>query len=403
MVNTNNTLNDNFTVHATVNNSIAPPDQSVNGSFCIPSQNPSSRFAGLLIEYRHLDGADTDMQARFCRCCEEQLTIYHIGYCYVVCDSCICFYLCFDNYGISELADLLRQNLAESLRNYPVNIYYSGEVTSLEEAKRQLDYLMQQLRYSQIYGYGRLFSYQQIYNAQTGRDCSFRKNTLTIEEKLLREDYHELTRYLEQLCLQITASGSVQSEELYSYHSLYLLMETILYLFKFHFRKNVWDSPLNSLTLPELLLMYPGFEKYIRFLGDCIAEYQTNRETDPANQRRQSMAKFQNYIDQNLATVTLNSLAEHFQITPAYLSRTFKRNVGQNFSEYLSECKLQKAALLLEQGFRINDITKQLGYASPAYFLSKFKKKYGMAPSVYRKRLLSYKTDTPGEKDGWKN
>lgn len=192
-------------------------------------------------------------------------------------------------------------------------------------------------------------------------------------------------------------TGTRQGEPLYSYHSVYLFAETTLYQLKFHFRKNIWDSPLNPLTLPELLDRFLGIDQVLRFLSSCVVEYETKIKSNPAAQKQQSIEKFRHYIDQNLATVTLNSMAEHFYITPAYLSRTFKKGMGQNFSEYLSNRRLEKAVLLLEQGIRINDISRQLGYASPAYFLSKFKDKYGMPPSVYRKNLLFYKTGM-GEK-----
>ena len=385
------TSKDNFTPGTTVNNPITPPDRSVRGTFDVLSQNPLARFAGLMIEYHYLDEPESDIQVRICRYCETQLEINHIGYRYIVCPSRICFYLRFENHNIRVLANHLKQELTDILGNCPINIYYSDEVKSIHEAEQQLDYLKQHMQYSQIYGYDRLFAYQDIYNAETGQDYPFHEKSLIIEEKLFRKNYNELTQCLEELCFQIMNPDSRQKEFLYSYHSLYLFMETVLYLFKFHFREKVWDSPLNSLTLPELLEKYSGLYKSLCFLNTCITEYQAECETHSTEQRRRSMAKFQQYIEQNLATVTLNSLAEHFHITPAYLSRTFKRDMGQNFSQYLSDLKLQKAALLLEQGYRINEISKELGYASPAYFLSKFKEKYSMTPSVYRKKLQLYK------------
>ena len=359
---------------------------------------PLSRFAGMIIEYCCNDGRNAEVQAQVCAQCEEQLEACGIGYRYVFRTFCIGLSLCYENYSLPTLADILKQKLAGALKNCPVNIYLGGEVLSAEEAEQQLNYLGSRLKYSQIYGYDRIFTYEDIYNAETNVEYPFHEKTLITEEQLRQEDYKELARQLDLAGRHIMKSGTRQGEPLYSYHSVYLFAETILYLLKFHFRKNVWDSPLNPLTLPELLDRFLGIDQVLRFLSSCATEYEEKSQTTPPNaQKQQSMTKFRHYIDQNLASVTLNSMAEHFYITPAYLSRTFKKGMGQNFSEYLSNRRLEKAVLLLEQGIRINDISRQLGYASPAYFLSKFKEKYGMPPSVYRKKLLYYKTGM-GEK-----
>lgn len=389
MVTEETTQKDNFTTGITFNRLSTPPERFFRGSL--------SRFAGIIIEYRCLEGKATDIQNQICTHCEEQLEACGIGYRYAFRTFCIVFCLCYENYNIPALAGILKQKLAAALKNCPVNIYYGDEVLSAEEAEQQLEYLGSQLKYSQIYGYDRIFSYKDIYASETDKDYPFHDKTLMVEEKLLKGDYKELTRQLGLLGRHIMESGTPQGEPLYSYHSVYLFAETALYLLKLHFRKNVWDSPLNPLTLPELLDRFLGIDQVLRFLSACAAEYEKESKAEPAAQKQQSMAKFLHYIDQNLATVTLNSMAEHFYITPAYLSRIFKKGMGQNFSEYLSDRRLEKAVFLLEQGIQINDISRQLGYASPAYFLSKFKEKYGMPPSIYRKKLLYYKTGM-GEK-----
>lgn len=352
----------------------------------------TSRFAGIIIEYRFFDEKAADIQAQICAQCEEQLEACGIGYRYVFRTFCIGFCLCYENYSLPALVDILKQKLTGALKNCPINIYRGGEVLSADEAEQQLKYLGSQLKYSQIYGYDRIFTYEDIREAEADRDYPFHEKTLMTEKKLHQEDYKGLTTQLELIGRRIMESGTHHGEPLYSYHSVYLFTETILYLLKFHFRKNIWDSPLNPLTLPELLDSCLGIDQVLRFLSSCATEYEEEiKAAPPAAQKQQSMAKFRHYIDHNLATVTLNSMAEHFCITPAYLSRIFKKGMGRNFSEYLSDRRLEKSVMLLEQGVRINDISRQLGYASPAYFLSKFKEKYGMPPSVYRKKLLSYK------------
>lgn len=389
MLNGETTHKQNFTTDTAFRHLSAPPEGFFEGF--------PSHYAGIIIECHCLEGRAADIHNQICAQCEEQLEACGIGYRYVFRTFCIGFCLSYDNYSIPALARILKQKLASMLKNCPMNIYYGDEVLSAEKAEQQLNYLGSRLKYSQIYGYDRIFSYQEILDAEANRNYPFLEKTMMIEEMLLQENYIELVRQMDQAGRHIMEAGTRQGKPLYSYHSVYLFAETTLYQLKFHFRKNIWDSPLNPVTLPELLDRFLGIDQVLRFLSSCVTEYETKSKTDHIAQKQQSMEKFQHYIDQNLATVTLNSMAEHFYITPAYLSRIFKKGIGQNFSEYLSNRRLEEAVLLLEQGIRINDISRQLGYASPAYFLSKFKDKYGMPPSVYRKNLLFYKTGM-GEK-----
>jgi len=56
------------------------------------------------------------------------------------------------------------------------------------------------------------------------------------------------------------------------------------------------------------------------------------------------------YICENYAmSITLNELADHTYVSTYYLSRMFKKELGKNFVEYLSEVRIEKAKELLTQ------------------------------------------------------
>lgn len=90
----------------------------------------------------------------------------------------------------------------------------------------------------------------------------------------------------------------------------------------------------------------------------------------------------QNYPDSNLS---LNAIAEHVQITPAYLSTLFKKYRNQNINNYITDVRINAACLLLKNTSEsLKTISMQVGYANQYYFSSVFKKKMGMTPSTYR-------------------
>ena len=94
------------------------------------------------------------------------------------------------------------------------------------------------------------------------------------------------------------------------------------------------------------------------------------------------------YILDNILepSLSLNYVAEVMHISPAYLSRMFKKETGMTFVEYLMDCKLNTAKnlLLLNTDMKIDDLCNTIGYSSPQYFIRKFKIKFGSTPSEYR-------------------
>lgn len=86
--------------------------------------------------------------------------------------------------------------------------------------------------------------------------------------------------------------------------------------------------------------------------------------------------------------LTLNETARRHCVSPAHLSRSFKRETGMNFNHYLSTLRLKKAEQLLEQQPRrpIGEIAFACGFNDSNYFSEKFRSVYGCSPSAYRKR-----------------
>ncbi len=90
------------------------------------------------------------------------------------------------------------------------------------------------------------------------------------------------------------------------------------------------------------------------------------------------------YIQANyMNDITLPEMAKMRSVSPEHLSRTFKKETGFGFSEYLTLVRLQKAEYMLknEPGRSVSDIAYACGFNDSNYFSDKFKKAYGISPS----------------------
>lgn len=82
--------------------------------------------------------------------------------------------------------------------------------------------------------------------------------------------------------------------------------------------------------------------------------------------------------------ISLKDAADEAGMTPQYFSTIFKQAVGQNFVEWLSEYRIQKAMEYLDEpGAVIKEVCFKVGYNDPNYFSRIFKKISGMTPKEY--------------------
>lgn len=115
----------------------------------------------------------------------------------------------------------------------------------------------------------------------------------------------------------------------------------------------------------------------------------TNAPNLLANQKMSSLlvASIKEYLDECYCSnmVSLDSAAERFRKNPAYISKVFKKETGFNFSDYITQKRMEKSKLLLrDMSLKIYEIAEMTGYADSSNFIKVFKKNCGISPNEYR-------------------
>lgn len=97
-----------------------------------------------------------------------------------------------------------------------------------------------------------------------------------------------------------------------------------------------------------------------------------------------SVRKCVSYIDRNLhSKITLAELSAECGLSKGYLSQLFKKTTGNTLTEYIKKRRLSSAKMLLDSGTTLSDAAYGLGFCSESYFISCFKKEYGITPKEY--------------------
>lgn len=77
---------------------------------------------------------------------------------------------------------------------------------------------------------------------------------------------------------------------------------------------------------------------------------------------------------------TLSVAAERLHVNASHLSRLFKQETSQSFSDYVMEKKMSYAKHLMEQGCKVSDASAMAGFKDTGYFIRVFRKHWGVTP-----------------------
>ncbi|WP_308639865.1 AraC family transcriptional regulator [Paenibacillus silvisoli] len=84
--------------------------------------------------------------------------------------------------------------------------------------------------------------------------------------------------------------------------------------------------------------------------------------------------------------ISFSDLAHHFHYNESHLSVTFKKQIGENVSDFLQNLRIRLAcSLLATSDMKIIDIAEEVGFRSFSTFARTFKQKKGVPPTAFRK------------------
>lgn len=143
----------------------------------------------------------------------------------------------------------------------------------------------------------------------------------------------------------------------------------------------------------------PDFEAYARacvtmllialldkVTPEAVPALAAEEQRIPVNRSRESMKQEAlSYIANNLATASLEELAELLHISTRQTARFLQENLGNTFSALLRKHRIECAkALMLSGTLSLDEIAFLSGYQSYKGFHSAFCKETGMNPKSYR-------------------
>lgn len=140
------------------------------------------------------------------------------------------------------------------------------------------------------------------------------------------------------------------------------------------------DSDWKEVNLTSLfgLFFCELYRNYRSFFAKSLAQY-----TPPVKAAKEYMDV---HFDQ---PITINELARECFLSPNYLSKSFRSQIGMSPRQYLTQLRLSMAKkLLCSSQLPIQEIAMRAGFGDVNCFIAQFKGSFGTTPKKYRKTVI---------------
>jgi two-component system, response regulator YesN len=147
------------------------------------------------------------------------------------------------------------------------------------------------------------------------------------------------------------------------------------------------DEKLNYKNLEKL----HNFKMTKQYITDIYDELMYHSNGNNSVKYSYVISKCLDYIKSNYdKNISLGDAAGNVQISKSYLSLLFKQETGINFSNYLTNYRIEKSKkLLLRSNYKIYELAEKVGFDNPYYFSKVFKEVTGSSCKEYRKQTHS--------------
>ncbi|TYP73118.1 helix-turn-helix domain-containing protein [Paenibacillus methanolicus] len=130
-----------------------------------------------------------------------------------------------------------------------------------------------------------------------------------------------------------------------------------------------------------------GMQRKTKELYDTLARsFQAERSDHRTVLHAEMLAFVDGALDD--PNLGLAMVADHFRMTPPYISTFFKKNQGQNLLDYITHNRIAAAKRLMDKrDLTIAQIAHRVGYNNDVVFIRAFKKLEGITPGKYRETI----------------
>ena len=146
------------------------------------------------------------------------------------------------------------------------------------------------------------------------------------------------------------------------------------------------DTDIIRAFVPESYSLFDPMWDALCVLADTVMDALREHERSFGLLTRTAMRYIQKHFPES--DLSLGAVAEYAGVSPAYLSRTFNREIGISIPSYILHMRMNYAVSAMREGDRpIHQIARESGFTDMSYFAKQFRKQFGESPSSYAEKI----------------
>lgn len=246
------------------------------------------------------------------------------------------------------------------------------------------------LRYQRISGSRQMQYDRQIENYVSSVGLRMWEISSQLSINLRQEAWQEARLNLENLKTEL--KDSMQNMDyLHIRHRMIYTLATVLEVFSKH-----CSDPEQLRAIPQDIYSRAlNLDSVDAVLEICFDIINRIEQQDHAEQKQEINGYVQRLLQMLKedcgSNMNLSSVADKLGLSSVYLSKIFKHEMGMNYTQYLTDCRMERAKeMLIQENAQVQEIAEALGYSQAHYFSKIFKQYTGLTPSEYmRKKRLN--------------
>lgn len=215
-----------------------------------------------------------------------------------------------------------------------------------------------------------------------------RENSLDeIPQSLLLKFKDKLqARQLDELVTVVGQLVAAMREGQYPANYCHFILGNTVFVYSDYLKSIRYKSPDDGhLDLYNQHIGMPDILHFQSWLVDSLTVFIAETEKRNSERALSTIEAAKQYIEQHLAEdLSLDAVSSKVFISPKYLSKLFKEELGVTYTDYVTTRRMEQAKALIENNnMTVEQIASTVGYGTAAYFIKRFKEMYGCTPGNY--------------------
>lgn len=298
--------------------------------------------------------------------------------------------ICRIHSGLQNLLTTLKeiQRVAWHSKGINISAGISNQFEDIQQMNTHLNQARQAIRQKLCLGYQSIVLYSDIENITEAAVPTIHLEVNHLIDLIFKNEKENITNYIYR-SFSILKNKIYKSLEFVDSYILKLLFELNGYFIQYDF--SIRNFLLeHDCSFQEIYLM-DTLDQKTAWLSNVLIQI-SQKVNDSRNDKvTRIIAEIIRYLDKNYwnNSVGLDSIAEQFKKSPPYLSKLFKEETGENFTDYLTRLRMEKAKeLLRDVTIKVYEVPSLVGYADVSHFSRKFKAYTGLSPSQFQNEYV---------------